>query len=189
MIIGVDLDQTLIDHNVQVEELAARNLGIKEYPKCHDWGFSNLTTEHKNEIIRLFNTTFYMGVNGNEPIEGSQEKLYKWSMLGHKIVIITARNKPIRIATEYMVGELFPVVDKLLFVGIEESKKNLMIENKLDVWIDDSPIGVQTSCDLGIETYLIYNDHSKRYITEELVQTLPVKCVESIADIKLKGEL
>jgi len=188
MNIGVDLDQTLIDHLIPVEKQAAKNLGIIKYPEIKDWYFSNYTKEHKTEVMRLFNDSFFMGINGNEPIKFSQEKIYRWSILGHKIVIITARNKTVRKATKYMVDEFFPVVNKLLFVEIEESKKNLMMENKLDIWIDDNPKGVQTSCDLGIETYLIYNDNSKRYISEELIKTLPVKCVESIADIKLKGE-
>ena len=65
---------------------------------------------------------------------------------------------------------------------------NSSMEIYLDVWIDDAPHGVDTSCKLGIETYLIYNERTKRYIPEDLLKRLPVKCVEKISDIKLKGE-
>ena len=42
---------------------------------------------------------------------------------------------------------------------------------------------------LGIETYLIYNEETRRYISEDIPRTLPVKCVESISKINLKGEV
>ena len=189
MIIGIDLDQTLIHHIIQAEDLAAKNLGITDYPECNDWYFSNFSKEHKTEMMRLFNDLFFMGINYNNPIVGSQEKLFKWSMLGHKIIIITARNKPVIEATKHLVEDFFPVVNGLFFVDINTSKKGIMLKEKIDVWIDDSPTGIKTSCELGIETYVIYNDITKRYIPKEMIQTLPVKCVENISDIKLKGEI
>lgn len=188
MIIGIDLDNTLINHHIQAEDLAAKNLGIKHYPKCNDWNFSNFTEEHKIEIMRLFDDPFFMGINCNVPVEGSQEKLYEWSMMGHKIIIITARNKPIRKETKHLVDEFFPIVKRIRFVDIQKSKRHIMLDEKIDVWIDDAPHGVETSCQLGIETYLIYNEETKRYIPEDIPRTLPVKCVENISKIKLKGE-
>jgi len=188
MIIGIDLDETIIYHVVQPEEQAARNLGIKEYSECNDWYFSNLTKRHKTEIMRLFNDPYYMGLKCNCPIKGSIDKLSEWSLY-HKIIIITARNKSVRKATKYMVEKFFPSVNDLIFVDIEHSKKEAMIESQIDLWVDDNPKGVQTSCELGIETYLIYNDQTKRYISREIIKVLPVKCIESIADVKLKGEI
>lgn len=189
MNIGIDLDQTLINHLVPVEEQAAKNLGIKEYPEVNDWYFSSLTQEHKAEIMRLFDDPYFMGINGNEPIPGTQEKLYNWSLMGHKIVIITARNKPIREETEHLVDEFFPVVKKIRFTEIDQPKKDIMLEEKIDIWIDDNPKDIQTSCALGIETYLIYNDITKRYIPKEIIETLPVIVVNSVSDIKSKGEI
>lgn len=186
--IGIDLDQTLIKHKIEPEKQAAKNLGILNYPEINDWYFTNLTKLHVKEILRLFDDPYFMGINCNYPYEGSQEKIFKWSSLGYKIIIITARNEPVRKATEFMVERFFPTVDKLLFVGIEDSKRDLMIENKLDIWIDDNPKGVQTSCELKIETYLIYNEITKKYIPKETINNLPINCVKSIIDIKLKGE-
>ena len=190
MKIGIDLDNTLIKPINNAVDVAAKNLGIKNYPDICDYWFSSLSEEHRNECMRLFNDPDFMGIKNYRPIEHYSvlNKMMKWKKLGHEIVIITAREEPIHLVTLELVYICFHPIKKVLFCNITESKKQLMIDEKLDVWIDDAPHGVETSCKLGIKTYLIYNERTKKYIPDDLIEGLSVICVEEVSNIKLEGE-
>jgi hypothetical protein len=186
--IGIDLDNTLIRSINREVDIAAKNLGIKKYPDICDYWFSNLTKEHRNECMRLFHDPNFMGYKNQIPIENNYYKLIKWQELGYNILIMTAREKSVHKVTLDLVKLYFPLIKKVLFCDIKESKEQLMLNEGLDIWIDDAPHGIETSCKLGIRTYLIYNERTKKYIPEDIPKRLPVICVEKISDIILEGE-
>jgi hypothetical protein len=143
-----------------VLDLAALNLGITEYPhNITDYEFSNISKEHRQEIMRLFRDPYFMG--SVLPIPGTIKKLIEWNRQDHNLVVITAREKPVRKCTIELVNHWFPMISNVYFVDIKESKSKLMQELKIDVWIDDAPYGVMNSLELKIPTYLVSNTRTQ----------------------------
>jgi FMN phosphatase YigB (HAD superfamily) len=186
LIIGLDLDNTLVDSTTNVVYTACRNLGIlkqhKKYLK-HDWNFSNFPMDLRTEIYRLFRDSNFM--NTCYTFNGVVPTLWEWKDKGHRLVIITARAKEIRTGTKKMVKKLFPMIDKLLFVNVNESKTELMKSEKLDVWVDDSLSGVIDSTNLGIKTYLVCNKYTATYNEHVLKESDKIIPIKIISDIKI----
>lgn len=91
------------------------------------------------------------------PLPGAVKKLKQWKDEGHSLIIITARNPPVHEITKDLVAKYFPMVDKLLFVKMTDSKQPLFKQEQIDVWIDDSASGIQSAIDMGIKSCLISN--------------------------------
>ena len=184
--IGLDLDGTLIRSIEYVHNLAARILGIKDYPFPIDFKHSNLTEEHHTKIFELFNDPAFMcNTYIQQPLVDTVEKLREWKLKNYKLIIITAREKPVQDGTFKLVKYYFPnLIDKILFTGMWESKADCMLKEGIDVWIDDADIGVETSIKIGIKTYLIRNEHTFYNNAGALI--VPKECqVESIKDIQI----
>ena len=158
MIIGIDLDQTLVYMEESVVKIAAKNTKTKSYPKRFDYNFSEFPEEMRKEIFRLFEDPIYM--KRIVPLPGAVNKLNQWKKEGHKIVIITARDLSVEEVTREAVKKYFPMVDALHFVGIGNSKEVLFKSEKIDVWVDDNPKDVIASTKMGIRTCLISNSHT-----------------------------
>lgn len=180
LVIGTDLDATLVDTATNVVYMACRNIGDYTYLNAnHDWHFTGWPENLRQEISRLFRDENFMC--NCMTFSGVIPTLYKWKDVGHSIIIITARAPEIREGTRQMVSRLFPMIDKLLFVGIDESKRDLMVSEKLDMWIDDAPHGIQQALDLGIKPYLIHNKYTKKYNSNILgLDVNPVKVISEI---------
>lgn len=186
MIIGLDLDGSLIYNTIDVVNLAAKNLGLEKYSVRPDYYFSTLMEEHRKEILRLFLIPEIMCKN-MLPFPGTVEKLQEWKDKKYKIVIISAREKPVYSGTHKMIKELFAnLIDTVHFTGnMWGDKKELMLKEKIEIWIDDAPHGIQTSLDLGIETFMIHNSYS--FYNKDVIGTLIDKnhVIETIADLKI----
>jgi len=158
MIIGIDLDQTLVYMEESVIKIAATNTKTKSYPKRFDYNFSEFPEEMRKEIFRLFKDPVYM--KRIVPIPGVTSKLKQWKQEGHKIVIITARDLCVEEVTREAVKKYFPMVDTIHFVGIGNSKESLFKSEKIDVWIDDNPKDVIASTNMGIRTCIVSSSHT-----------------------------
>jgi len=186
MIIGLDYDNTLVDTSYNTIALAEENLGIKAPSYNHDWCFSGFPKPLVDEITRLFKDDSFM--NNVFTFRTVVPTLYKWKKAGHKIIIITARAPEVRKGTRQMVKRIFPMVDKLLFVDMGQSKSEIMKKEKLDIWIDDAPHGVLQSKELGIKTYLIHNKYTKCYNSEVAKKHRDIRKVKVISDINLEDK-
>jgi len=155
--IGFDLDATLI--KMEVIELASAKLGYKfSSLDMYNWGFTDFPEDVRAEIHRLFNSPELC--DKAVPTKGSQQKIRDLARNNH-LVLITARDEVIRDATVVMMKKLFPSIKDINFVHPHESKVKIMLEKRLDIWVDDAPHGVTDSLNNGIKTYLVSNDHTK----------------------------
>lgn len=182
MIIGLDLDNTLTRAPVDAADVAAANLGITDYPRViTDYWYSFLSEIHRQEVQRLFLTPEFMGAV--KPLPGVQAKLLAWS-LKHELIIITAREEPIRDCTRDLIQKYFPMVGEVYFVKIRESKAELMQQLGIEIWIDDAPHGIECSLELGIPTFLVsdaftvYNHTSRKLLPS-------CRVVSSVANLVL----
>ena len=157
--IGIDLDSTLIETNAAL--VASTELGYEYKNKdVTHWNHLNFPEDLRKKIMEYFVDPIYM-CDKAKPIENSQEIINKWILAGHKIVLITARVESLKEKTIQMVNRLFPEIKHIHVVGMEQSKKSIMLSEKLDFWIDDAPHGVLDSMRLGIPTYLVSNNYTK----------------------------
>ena len=76
MIIGIDLDQTLVYMEESVLKVAAKNTKTGSYPTRFDYAFSGYPEKMRAEIFRLFGDSKYMG--RMVPIPGAVNKLNQW---------------------------------------------------------------------------------------------------------------
>lgn len=159
MIIGVDLDSTLI--KMTVCGRAANELGY-DYTDVDviDWYHSNFPEDMKNRIFEMFLDPVIM-CDHVEPIEGSQETVRRWTEAGHELVLITARGPALHEHTVNMINRLYPEIKNINFVNFNESKIDKMIEKKIDIYIDDAPHGVIDAMSLHIPTILVSNKFTK----------------------------
>jgi len=155
MIVGLDFDNTLVKSVVSYVKIAAEKTGVKDYPPCHDYWFTDYPEKMREEIFKLFKDPKYM--QAMEPLPGAIKRLELWKRDGHKLIIITARDILVKEASLKCINDLFPMIDEVFFVPIGTSKEELFKDLKIDVWIDDSPFDVPTAVRLGIKTYFISN--------------------------------
>ena len=181
MRIGLDLDNTILES--KLFELTFKEFG-KKYVHPIDWPMSNFPKNIRDELWKRFNSTYYMCHSDVvAPIKNSIKKLRDWKKEKHELIIITARNKEIRLETRKMINKLFPMITKIYFVSCGEKKENVLKRLKLDVWIDDNPTDVLSAIKLGIDTYLISNEKTK--YNHDLRKRSDVKWFESIEKINL----
>jgi len=168
--IGLDLDSTLIEPYIKAHILASYALKEETIPKLKDFNFSNFKPHVRNEIYRLFLDDFFMN-RFMRPIEGTNKKLQIWRQQGHTLTIITARDENIQKGSTQMIYRFFPnVIKQIDFVPLGTSKKEKMIDNKLDVWVDDNIDGVETALDLGLKTYIVTHNYNKNLKHKELIR-------------------
>jgi 5'(3')-deoxyribonucleotidase len=158
-VIGIDLDSTLIETHAAA--VAAQELGYDIHNKdVTHWNHLNFPEDLRKKIMEYFMDPLHM-CDQAKPIERTQETIKKWVKAGHRIVLITARAEPIRAKTIEMVNRLFPEIEDINFVGMDQSKKSLMVSKKIDFWVDDAPHGVLDSISISIPTYLVSNNYTK----------------------------
>lgn len=173
MNIGMDLDSTLIGWLIRPEKKAAWDLNIKDYPDTTDFEFSTLIPSHVKRIKELFLDPDFMGPANVvfDPLD--KLKLSLWKEEGHRLIVITSRKEPVRKATEMIIEEYFPEIDKLIVCSKIENKKQHMIDENLDVWIDDNPRGLRIACELKIPlVFAIVNRVTEKYNNTETLSIL-----------------
>jgi len=157
MNIGIDLDDTLINLNVVKLTSKEMNFDLNRV-RNFDWEMSEFPNELRNEIYKRFKTPKYMC---EEPyinfIPNIKNKLDKLKNDGHKIILITARDKSIRKESKILINKVYPKFDKIHFVSRGQSKLSLFKKEKLNIWIDDHPMNCKRALMLGIKVFLISN--------------------------------
>lgn len=180
MNIGFDLDNTLIDLDPNKELIKRLNYHSSK-SDVHDWEYSTFPEHIRKEVFNLFKDESFMCGETIIPFPNVQNKIKELTNKGYNIVLITARAENLTEGTIKLVNKYFPEIKDINLVGFNVSKKDLFIEKKLDLWIDDSPHGVKDSLDLKIKTYLISNEHTKyNWIVRDIVNPHIYECVSKI---------
>jgi len=184
MIIGLDLDSTLIHAQEKLDDIAAKQLGITQYER-KDYHMSGYTELHRSLIEQMFEDPKYMGLQNQKPHERAYETLRKWKNQKHELHIITARDYSLNKCTRELVAAFFPgVIDSVILAPGHHAKLPVMQQLNLDCWVDDSPSGVAQSTSLGITTFLIVNEYTMDYNARTILQ-FPVTPVYDISCISL----
>ena len=112
-------------------------------------------------ILQAVEETDSVFMNQLPAFPGVRERLEYWKWLRHKLVIITARAEVLRAGTEFMIQALFPkLISAVRLVGRGRPKKELLVQEKVSVWVDDAPHGVLEARSLGLRTFLVRNDNT-----------------------------
>lgn len=149
MRIGFDLDNTLLDTKILKYVFEKNNM--RYYPAIN-WDMSNYPDNIRQEIFKLFKSDMMIHKN---TLPFAVELIKKLKAEGHKIVVITARDKSLEKKTIELVHELFDV--KCLVVGLHDSKLDLLEHYEIDLWIDDSP-RIEEYFEAGISCIMISNE-------------------------------
>ena len=179
MIIGFDIDDTITDtfgvmfgygQKFTIEELGrtgelVKTSGFTNHSYCqemHAW------TDEESE--RFFEIYYREIIEKTEPFMFAIETIRKLKEEGHRIVLITARwdfaDVSVRELTEKWLEEQQIPYDKLVVNAI--TKKQAAIENKLDIFVDDSFKNCQDVVDAGIKTYIMDTRYNKGLVDERI---------------------
>lgn len=156
MKMGIDIDDTMADTFDYLMPYIAEffNVDIK-YLKDNNISYSNLPKEMKEREFE-FAKKYYNKVIPNTPFKAKvAEYIDKIKDLGHKVIVITARDKTLY-TDEYKttIEELKNNnihYDKLI---CDFDKANVCKNEKIDLFIDDSITNCNKVNELGIETIL-----------------------------------
>lgn len=184
MRIGFDLDSTLIYWLINPVKQAAINLNLKEYSRQHDFEYSNLNEEHRQEIFKLFGNPDYMGPQNVIYDIKDKAALKFWKSKGHRLYLITARKPEVVDTTKLIIENYFKnIFYKVIICHKTECKEEYFVNERLDVWVDDSPKGISISMELGIKTFMIYNKITSMYNNDTLIKYIGNKNFKNIRSV------
>lgn len=171
--ICVDLDGVLI--GLKAVDLAS-NFKHSEVDII-DYGLQCFSEDLRQLIFSHFHNPETMCRNV-KVLEGVVETLSRWKSLGHQIFIVTARSEVIRKETVEMVNSLFPMVDGIRFVNIDESKNGVLRELGCDLFIDDAPHNLEAARGEFLvvmisNKYTKYNHHLLGLPTYKAIKDIP----------------
>ncbi|MGD9901044.1 MAG: hypothetical protein AB7S44_00715 [Spirochaetales bacterium] len=176
MIIGVDIDDTLSD----IYRLKRRKIG--KYLKDNKLKFK-LINKNTNFVSKMFDwpdtewRKFWCEhadkmLSTAKPRRNVAKVLKKLHDEGNKILIITARTTewhkdPYKLSSEWL-DKNGIVYDELL-VGYE-SKTDIVLEKKVDFFIDDQPANVEELSKYNLQTALMCARQNKNYVNEKVLR-------------------
>jgi len=194
MKISIDIDMTL--YHLDVVDRVSELLGLKY--KTEDvlhWVYDkkeiNKFPKYFTDLIFVnFDSSRYMG---NLKINnGAKNQLIQWKKDGHELYIISARTPSVQIATVEMLNRDFGIgfFKSIHFVPHKtDAKIKLYKELGIEVTIDDNPVDLVKSCEIGLTVYGINNKYTK--YNNNAIYDCTLHCknsftkVESIKDINL----
>ncbi len=160
MNIGIDLDTTLI--KLPHMELASEELGVDfRETDVYDWKFEKGFPESfRKRIFEMFSDPIVM-CEKVLPIEGTQQKIKEWFNKGYNLNIITSRNDDLQFKTVEMINKLYPEISAIHFCPMNHSKNQILIDNKIDVFIDDGPHNIENALKIsGLNCILLSNKYT-----------------------------
>ena len=158
MIICCDLDNCLICP--PAVKLASSSLNYEHREEdASDWTFSIWPEELRQQVFKNFTDPAIM-CDQAMIIEGAQAKIREWTLAGHFVYVITARDAVLKEKTLELVKKNFPEVIETILVGFNESKNDTLKSLECDLFIDDSPFNIENSQKLGIKSIMISNKYT-----------------------------
>jgi 5'(3')-deoxyribonucleotidase len=186
MIIGIDLDNTLVNLNDFWIRKVSKELGYNFTGKDHTrWSFDNYPQDFIKRTFELMVDPFFMG---NLPIiDGAFGKLLEWKEAGHTLIVITSRCKELEEVTCNFIIREFSQINKTFVLGVDNDKEDILVKEKINVIVDDNPMCIKSAIKLGIKhIFMISNidtGYNHPYIEEYKKQG--VKTVSSIKEINI----
>lgn len=172
MIIGFDIDDTITDtfgvmfgygQKFTIEQLGRTGELIKTNGFTNHYYCQEMHNWTDEESERFFEIYYKDIIEKTEPFMFAIETIKKLKEEGHKIVLITARwdldGVDVRELTEKWLEEKKIPYDKLVVNAI--TKKQAAIDNKLDIFVDDSFKNCQDVSSTGIKTYIMDTRYNK----------------------------
>ena len=179
MIIGLDIDDTITDtfgvmfgyaQKFTIQELGrsaelVKTSGFTNHSYCqemHNW------TDDESE--RFFKIYYREIIENTEPFMFAVETIRKLKEMGHKIILITARwdfeEVNVRSLTEKWLEKQKIPYDTLVVNAI--TKRQAVIDNKLDIFVDDSFENCQDVANVGVKTYIMDTRYNKGLVDEKI---------------------
>lgn len=160
MRLGIDIDDTISDtyevlfnmaQKYTIEELG--RVGNLNKEKCYSHHYIEFIHKWSNEENNNFWKKYYFDmINKVKPKTFAVEYLNKLS-ISHEIYLITSRFNEARELTKEWLEKYNIPYKKLIFAG--ENKVQIVEENKIDIFIDDSFENCKTISKNGIKTFIM----------------------------------
>ena len=184
MIIGLDLDDTLIDTNGSFIKKVSNELGYNfKVSDLMDWGLNCFPEDFRKRSFELFCTAKFM--TSIQFFNGIKDKLKIWRNKGHILKVITARDFNIKNETISFVKENLPMIKDVIVVGRGNSKKDYMVD--LDVFIDDSPNSIRDAIEVGISNIFMISNEGTSYNISHIdnFKKYGIKVVSSMIEVEI----
>lgn len=155
MNICFDLDSTLVDLQEPIKKIFKKH-NIKYYPAI-DWGMHNYPENIRKEIYKMFANPDAMC--NLKPFPYARKCIDYLINKGHHVIIVTSRHDNIKEKTIEMVDNLFNV--KCIVVPFGKSKLDVLLENKISLYVDDCSNNLVEYTLAGIRCILISNKETQ----------------------------
>ena len=178
MNIGIDIDDTITKTYEQifpraiefVEKVLKRNVEL-DYSKTFDHRYIENMFKLSDEESDLFwKLNLEKILSSVEPKEKSIEKINKLKEDGHNIIIITARWSSEYLDADELTQKWLQKYDlkyDKLFTNLE-SKKQTAINQKIDIFIDDSIRNCEMVLSGNIKTYMFSTKNNEYYENKDI---------------------
>lgn len=164
MRIGIDIDETICDTFEFVLPYVCKYFNLDyEVVKKQNYSYQYFEA---NYDYYSFAKKYYKVLVPLVPLrKGVIKYLNKIQKRGHEIIFITARSEkgydnPYQLTYDYLVKNNVPF-DTLITNA--SAKDEVCLDEKIDLFIDDSMQNYEDVNKVGINTYLFHNNHNKRY--------------------------
>ncbi len=164
MKIGIDIDDTITNTCEFMEDYISSFFNIKkDYLKKNNIYYFNLPLEFKDREKDFYLSIFEKQIL-NIPIkENAKNIINKLKEEGNKIIIITAREKDTYIdpvlSTKRQLESYGISYDKILCT---KDKRKACIDEKIDIFIDDSIRNINSVKNIVKQVYLFTNPYNKK---------------------------
>ena len=161
--IWVDCDEVLSEtmdellKRSPLKEKWIKKLDIVSYELCEVENLWITLQEAIQTFFDFFESPEYFQT---QPVSWAYEKLYEWKQAGHKLFVVTARNKPYEAQTRKRVELHFPwIFSDYLFMNQhtedEIPKSQLCKEKGIQLLIDDNARNIEDLNNIGIPWFLL----------------------------------
>lgn len=178
MIIGIDIDDVIANtyevmffdaQKFTIEELKRNGKIHKENLKIHMY-CSEMHNWNKEETIRFLDEYYESIMKEVKPIKYASDTINKLKEEGNTIYLITARFKnnkfDIQEITKKWLSDNNVKYDKL-FLNCDK-KANIVQQNNVDVFIDDSFKNCKEVSEVGVKTYIFNNIINEDFYDEKI---------------------
>lgn len=179
--IALDLDGCLI--GLKAIDLASEFLGYNyKEEDSKSWNMEMFPEDLMKKVKEYFSNPVVM-CDKVKVIPEAQQKVREWYDKRYDLHIITARVEKIRYKTIEMLAQHYPEIKRVHFVDYNESKQDILIKIKPDVFIDDGPHNILDAMEVGINTILISNKYTK--YNHHLRDKSHIKWVKHLGEIEI----
>lgn len=151
MKVALDVDDTLFKNTVIHDALVEF-----DFHGTYSWDLHEIPPDILAIIKQRFAEPSYMC--SLEPFDGTQQVITAMNNSGMELHAVTSRLPSVHDETKTMISKVFPEIQSVFFGS--DSKRTILMDNKFDMLIDDSPKYLEEVVDLDIKKILISNKYT-----------------------------